>query len=184
MSITEQEQRRRKWTVAVVGGDTNLSFADWSRATSPGQILHLAHPETVGRPLCGASLTKWVSPLPTHDERRVNCPECLNILSRDAEGVGTPTPKLHTPPRMEDERGMTDGVFIFTDVHLGEGYTLEVVPQLSGNVELTISKPEDGTPEDGHMFSLSLFDRVNLLQALLHEFHYGPEVGGPADDQD
>lgn len=96
-------------------------------------------------------------------------------------GVGGPTPRLHTPPRMEDERGMTDGVFIFHDVHI-EGCTLEVVPQLSGNVEITVAYKEDGTPEDGALFSLSLFDRVNLLQALLHEFHYGPEIGGPADD--
>ena len=99
------------------------------------------------------------------------------------QGVGPSTP-LHTPPRMEDERGMVDGVFVFYDTHLGPGYTLEVVPQLSGNVEVTLSGPDDGTTEDGILFSLSLFDRVNLLQALLHEFHYGPEVGGPADDQD
>lgn len=130
--VSSRESMRRDWTVACVGGDTDLGFMDWMR---------------------------------------------------ERLGVGAPTPKLHIPPRMEDERGMVDGVFVFTDVHLGAGYTLEVVPQLSGNVEMTMSGSDDGTSEGGILFTLSLFDRVNVLQALLHEFHYGPEVGGPADDQ-
>jgi hypothetical protein len=189
MSITPQEEMRRKWSVAVVGGNTVLSFADWSRTTHPNtaDTYHLADSEAPGRPVCGNILTKWVSPMPVTDERRVNCPDCLNLLSKLAEeegqGVGAPTPRLHTPPRMENDNGHIDGVFIFHDVHI-EGCTLEVVPQLSGNVEVTVAYKEDGTPEDGALFTLSLFDRVNLLQALLHEFHYGPEVGGPGDDQD
>jgi hypothetical protein len=123
MSVSRIEQQRRDWTVACVGGDTDLGFKDW---------LHQK---------------QW--------------------------GVGAPTPKrLHTPPYMADNN---DGLFIFHDVHLGKDYTLEVVPQLSGNVEFTTGD---------RLFTLSLFDRVNLLQALLHEFHYGPEIGGPADDQD
>jgi hypothetical protein len=97
-------------------------------------------------------------------------------------GVGGPTPQLHTPPRMEDERGMTDGVFIFHDAHI-TGCTLEVVPQLSGNVEITVAYAEDGTPEDGALFTLTHTDRADLFRALLHEFHYSPERGGPADDQ-
>lgn len=86
-------------------------------------------------------------------------------------GVGPSTP-LHTPPYMADNN---DGLFIFHDVHLGKDYTLEVVPQISGNVEITTGD---------RLFTLSLFDRADLLRALLHEFHYGPEIGGPADDQD
>ena len=125
------EQERRKWTIAVVGGDTNLGFTDW------------------------------------YAEHR---------------GVGGSTP-LHTPPRMEDERGMTDGVFIFHDAHI-TGCTLEVVPQLSGNVEITVAYSEDGTPEDGALFTLTHTDRADLFRALLHEFHYSPERGGPQDDQD
>ena len=45
-----------------------------------------------------------------------------------------------------------------------EGIVLEVVPQTSGNVEITIEY--DG---DGHLFSLSHLDRVDLIRALLHD---------------
>jgi hypothetical protein len=92
------------------------------------------------------------------------------------EGVGVPTPRLHTPPYMND-RG--DGVFLFHDKHI-EGCSMEVVPQTTGNVEITVAYG----PDDGYLFTLNLFDRADLLRALLHEFHYGPEVGGPGDDQD
>ena len=148
--LDEREEAFRRWAIAVVGGETVLSYADWCHLErNPG--------------------TTRVIP--------------LTLAEYNAAGVGTPTP-LHVPPRMEDERGMTDGVFVFTDVHLGEGYTLEVVPQLSGNVEITISKPEDGTPEDGHLFTLSHCDRADLFRALLHEFHYSPERGGPDAETD
>ena len=130
--MSYREAARRQWTIACVGGDTELGFAEWMREV----------------------------------------------------GVGPSTPTLHIPPRMEDERGMVDGVFVFTDIHLGAGYTMEVVPQLSGNVEVTLSGPDDGTTEDGILFTLSLFNRADVMKAFLHEFHYGPEVGGPADDQD
>jgi hypothetical protein len=117
--------------------------------------------------------------LPTTSEGKVTCPDCINILSRRVEvGVGVPTPR-HKPPRMEDARGMTDGVFEFYDTHI-EGCSMEVVPQLSGNVEITISYG----PDDGMLFTLNHLDRADLFRALLHEFHYSREVGGPADDQD
>lgn len=79
---------------------------------------------------------------------------------------------------MEDERGIVDGVFTFFDVHLGEYYTLEVVPQTTGNVEITIGSAE---VDDGRMFTLSQLDRADLIRALLHDFHYSPEKGGPND---
>lgn len=184
-----------------------------------GDIYHLAAEPADGRfhPTCGAALVKWVSPLPTIDRSRVNCPVCLSIMAgspgsqrlpvtqeermadqrrqwtieaaagdtdlglidwlKEKLGIGSPTPR-HTPPRMEDERGMTDGVFIFTDVHHGEGYTLEVVPQLSGNVEITLESSE---VDDGRMFTLHHLDRADLLRALLHDFHYSPERFGPND---
>lgn len=111
----------------------------------------------------------------------VTCPICL---SRKPEPRRTEKPitlteyndagPKHTPPNMNDHE---DGVFTFFDVHLGQRYTMEVVPQLSGNVEITV-----GTPGDGTMFSLSHLDRADLLRALLHNFHYSPEVGGPSAD--
>jgi hypothetical protein len=92
-------------------------------------------------------------------------------------GVGAPTPhKLHTPPRMEGVDGVIDGVFIFHDRFI-EGNTLEVVPQSTGNVELTIEY--DGS---ARFLTLHHSDRADLLRALLHDFHYSPERGGPADD--
>lgn len=186
MSVSPQEQMRRKWTVAVVGGDTNLSFADWSRTTNPsrGDTFHMATTENWARPMCGATLSKWVSPSPVHDERRVNCPDCLNLLSRLAEkegqGVGGPTPQLHTPPRMEDDNGLTDGVFIFHGTHSDLGGQMEVVPMTTGNVEFTISSDE--SQKDGLVFSLSHLDRADMLRALLHDFHYSPEKDGPHDN--
>lgn len=123
----------------------------------------------------------------------VTCDDCLSLMGTtiekpitlteflDPRGVGAPTPHRHKPPRMEDGLGMVDGVFIFHDVHLGKDYTLEVVPQLSGNVELTVSGPDDAGTEDGRMFSLSHLDRADLIRALLHDFHYSPERGGPND---
>lgn len=97
-------------------------------------------------------------------------------------GHSSERPERHTPPEMGDAAGNDDGVFVFTDVHLGTGYTLEVVPQLSGNVEITVAKHEDNTPEDGHLFTLSHLDRADLFRALLHDFHYSPERGGPHGD--
>lgn len=85
------------------------------------------------------------------------------------QGVGAPTP--HTPPEMDD-----GGIFTFTDVHI-EGATLEVVPQATGNVEITISYG----PDDGYMLTLHHLDRADLIRALLHDFHYSPERGGPDD---
>jgi hypothetical protein len=187
-------------------------------------IIHLADPAVETRPICGAYLTKWVSPLPTRDTVRVNCPVCLSIMAgngpvepegagqvrgdvsnreamrrdwtvacvggdtdlgfmdwmRNRMGVEPTTPQRHKPPRMEDERGMTDGVFEFYDVHINEGEpcTLEVVPQASGNVEITVGYG----PDDGYMFTLSHLDRADMMRALLHDFHYSPERGGPNDD--
>lgn len=82
----------------------------------------------------------------------------------------------HVPPIMNDNN---DGIFLFTDRHHGAGFTMEVVPQLSGNVEITIKEPGG----EGHMFTLSHLDRADLLRALLHDFHYSPERGGPNDDE-
>lgn len=94
----------------------------------------------------------------------ITCSECLRLMSL---GSG-----LHTPPRMN---ATDDGIFLFTDRHHGDGFTMEVVPQLSGNVEITIEEPGGS----GHMFTLSHLDRADMLRALLHEFHYSPERGGP-----
>lgn len=172
-------------------------------------VRHLAKPLDWRAAACGVTMTEE-DQLPTNREPYVNCPACLTIISRRAEqevsprekmrrdwtvacvggdtelgftdwlkdqGVGDPTPRLHTPPRMVDDAGLVDGEFIFTDTHLGPGYELEVVPQISGNIELTVRDPKDG-----HMFTLHHLDVADMLRALLHDFHYSPERGGPADD--
>lgn len=144
-----------------------------------GDIYHLADPMVETRPTCGATLTKWVSPLPTLDRSRVNCPVCLSIMAEHTRvipltlteynritGVGSPTP-LHKPPLMNEK---DDGVFEFYDVHEGGDWPLEVVPQTTGNVEFTMGQ---------HLFTLSHLDRADLIRALLHDFHYSPERGGP-----
>lgn len=94
-------------------------------------------------------------------------------------GVGPSTPTLnlpncHRPPSMS-EGG--DGVFIFYDVHI-EGCSMEVVPQTTGNVEITVAYGAD----DGYLFTLSHLDRADLFRALLHDFHYSPEKDGPNDN--
>lgn len=119
--LSRSEKLRRAWTVQVVGGDTDLSLADWL-------YLH------------------------GHSNQR---------------------PARHTPPVMNEE----DGIFWFHDVHI-EGAMLEVVPQTTGNVELTINYG----PDDGYMLTLSHLDRADLIRALLHDFHYSPERGGPNDE--
>ena len=108
---------------------------------------------------CGA-YTGAGSTLP----RDVTCSDCLELI----EGVGVPTP-LHTPPTMNED----DGIFWFHDVHETDNWMLEVVPQTTGNVEITIGDK---------LFTLSHLDRADLLRALLHDFHYSPERGGPHDD--
>jgi hypothetical protein len=119
---SRREMQRRAWTVACVGGDTDLGFAEWMREV----------------------------------------------------GVGASTPKkLHTPPYLNEN---DDGLFTFHDVHI-EGCAFEVVPQTTGNVELTIEY--DG---DEHLFTLHHSDRADLLRALLHDFHYSPEKDGPHDN--
>lgn len=120
------------------------------------------------------------------DQRRQWTVECvagdtdLGLLDwlREKLGVGGSTPR-HKPPRMEDERGMVDGVFEFYDVDyyaavpLSNTASMEVVPQTTGNVEITLC---DST------FTLSHLDRADLIRALLHDFHYSTERGGPNDD--
>lgn len=98
------------------------------------------------------------------------CSDCLDLLN----GGWEPRPPLHTPPLMNEN---DDGIFLFTDTHHGAGFTMEVVPQTTGNVEITIEEPGG----EGHLFTLSHLDRADLLRALLHDFHYSPERGGPND---
>ena len=105
------------------------------------------------------------------DEAWVNCSGCIDLMGR---GAGH-HPPLHVPPIMNDNE---DGIFLFHDRHHGAGYTMEVVPQTTGNVEITIEEPGG----EGHLFTLSHLDRADLLRALLHDFHYSPERGGPNDD--
>lgn len=98
---------------------------------------------------------------------------------KNAKGVGAPTPYRHTPPRMEDVNGLVDGVFLFHGTHSDLGGVMEVVPMTGGNVEFTISATADHN--EGMVFSLSHLDRADLIRALLHDFHYSPERGGPND---
>lgn len=116
-----QDRQRRAWTLQVVAGITDQSFADW---------LHL-------------------------------------------HGHSSVRPPRHTPPELDYE----NGTFTFHDAHI-TGLTLEVIPQESGNVELAVEY--DG---DGHFTTLHHLDRADLIRALLHDFHYSPERGGP-NDQD
>lgn len=107
----------------------------------------------------------------------VDCTDCLELMGR---GVATPTPqKLHTPPRMVDENGLNDGVFLFHGTHSDIGGVMEVVPMATGNVEFTISANDEH--QEGMVFNLSHLDRADLIRALLHDFHYSPERGGPND---
>jgi hypothetical protein len=196
------------------------------------EVYHLAAITDELLPACRAHLTPHVSPLPTLDRPKVNCPDCLRIIdqrpltlgeywaagqavhyirtvdwaaknsapyrcgamtghastSREdvtcsdcldlLDGGWDPNP-LHTPPRMENANGLTDGVFTFHDTHI-QGATLEVVPQTTGNVEISITYG----PDDGYLFTLHHLDRADLLRALLHDFHYSPERGGPHDETD
>lgn len=129
--LPKEERMRRAWTIQVVGGDTDLSFAEW-------KYLH---------------------------------------------GHSNERPARHTPPRMEDPlTGGPDGVFIFYGTHSDLGGQLEVVPMSTGNVEFTIS--DDESQQGGLVFSLSHLDRADMLRALLHDFHYSREIGGPGDDDD
>lgn len=134
-----------------------------------GDTYHFADPVT-GKPTCGATLTKWVSPLPTHDRAGVNCPVCLSVLAGGHPPVARtdvrPSPPFHKMPLMN---AGDDGIFTFFDVHV-DGNPLELVPQLSGNVEITLGET---------LFTLSHLDRANMIRALLHDFHYSPERGGP-----
>lgn len=109
------------------------------------------------------------------------CIHCGSIINGSLRCPNSPDgshyrrpPKLHTPPYMNDDE---DGLFIFTDRHHGAGYTMEVAPQSTGNIEITIEEPGG----EGHIFTLSHLDRADMLRALLHEFHYSPERGGPND---
>ncbi|QWY82826.1 hypothetical protein PP641_gp086 [Arthrobacter phage SilentRX] len=171
--IDEWEQNRRQWAVAVVAGDTMLGFEDWASRELPGHgmTIHYMHRRPVNwhgtnAPYrCGAMEGDKVA-ASTRPES-VNCADCLALM-----GVGTPTRK-QKPPYMNEK---DDGVFVFHDVHI-DGCVLEVVPQATGNVEITLEY--DG---EGHLFTLSHLDRADLLRALLHDFHYSPERGGPNDE--
>lgn len=163
-----------------------------------GDTYHLADPVLKTRPTCGARLAKWVSPVPTLDQGKVNCPVCLSIMAGSpgsqvmAAGGGASSEKPITlteynnagpkrkPPRMENLHGQVDGVFKFYDIdyyHRDAAFrqtdALEVVPQQNGNVEITLGES---------IFTLSHLDRADLIRALLCDFHYSPEKDGPNDD--
>lgn len=122
--------------------------------------------------LCGAmgkrATNKWGS---------VTCSDCRKIMDTPSSGVEPPTPihrpARHTPPRMEDENGLVDGVFRFYGTHSDLGGYMEVIPMTTGNVEFEVGDT---------IFNLSHLDRMDLVRALLHDFHYSPERGGPNDD--
>lgn len=123
------------------------------------------------------------------DQRRAWTVECVAGFTdlgftdwmRQKLGVGASTPS-HKPPVMNDK---DDGIFTFYDVDwraaepLTTRVSLEVVPQTTGNVEMVIDA--DGNA-DALLFTLSHADRMNLVRALLHDFHYSPERGGPNED--
>lgn len=162
--------------------------------------MHYAPAGTPGQPpsfLCGGQ------GMATSIKRAVTCRDCLTLLEPTREewarrkwtvacvagetelgfaewmrevGVGPSTPS-HKPPYMSD---LGDGVFIFYGTHSDLGGTMEVVPMTTGNVEFTI--PGDDDPHGGLTFNLSHLDRMDLVRALLHDFHYSPERGGPSDD--
>lgn len=93
----------------------------------------------------------------------VTCSDCLTLMGSD------PRSPLQTPPEMNEDG---DGVFMFYspfDPEVG----MEVVPQTTGNVEITIGE---------HYFTLSHLDRADMIRALLHDFHYSPEKDGPHDN--
>lgn len=92
------------------------------------------------------------------------------------QGGSEPRP-LHSPPIMNDNE---DGVFRFYGTHSDLGGEMEVIPMTTGNVEFGVRDTASGA---GLIFNLSHLDRIDLVRALLHDFHYSPERGGP-DDQD
>ena len=108
----------------------------------------------------------------TRDKAWVSCDDCIRLL----ETGGDEYRPHNIPPYMNENE---DGIFRFTDTQHGDGFTLEVVPQATGNVEITIEERNGA----GHVFTLSHLDRADLLRALLYDFHYSPERGGPNDDK-
>lgn len=116
-----RQQLRRRWTVAVVGGDTDASFEDWLEAGGVG---------------------------------------------------GSGSRPLHTPPYMNES---DDNLWIFRDANTPDGEELVVAQREHGHVDLIIG---------GEQFRLHHLDRMDLVRALLHDFNYSSEVGGPGDDQD
>lgn len=137
----------------------------------PGKPVHFLHRTDLFPAetpvICGVKAENATS-----KQKHVTCADCLTLM-----GVGATTPR-QKPPYMNDK---DDGVFEFYDVdyYAAPPFTstvsLEVVPQTTGNVEIICG---------GTMFTLSHLDRADLIRALLHDFHYSPERGGPNDDQD
>lgn len=76
------------------------SYGDPAKSST----LHLAatDAEWHSKTMCGATLTKWVSPLPTTDRTRVECPDCLIVgyIQRYVEAPEDPkvTSKFTEPP--------------------------------------------------------------------------------------
>jgi hypothetical protein len=152
--------------------DTRAEIEDTQRVIAESERVHFQWGS--GKARCGKTSGSLAPVL-----EYVTCPDCIDLSLPPSKGVGQPTLR-HTPPRMEDERGLTDGVFIFHGTHSDLGGQMEVVPMVSGNVEFTISS--DASQQDGLVFSLSHLDRLDLVRALLHDLHYSPETGGPDND--
>lgn len=104
----------------------------------------------------------------------VTCPACLDLINYQPQEPALTT--RHVPPYMNDA---DDGVFRFHGAHSDLGGEMEVIPMTTGNVEFEVRDTVSGK---GMIFNLHHLDRADLIRALLHDFHYSPERGGPADD--
>lgn len=169
------DQRGMPMPLADILAEARIEIEDTRRVIAESELVHLDW--GMGATRCGKR--NGTRSVLIED---ATCPDCIELnrpaSERIAERVGQPT--LHTPPRMEDERGLTDGVFIFHGTHSDLGGQMEVVPMTTGNVEFTISP--SGNTDYGIVFNLSHLDRLDLIRALLHDFHYSPETGGPDND--
>ncbi|QWY81384.1 hypothetical protein SEA_RIZWANA_87 [Arthrobacter phage Rizwana] len=114
------------------------------------------------------------------DPARVTCFSCRNnetfkVAQRGmpmklsdvlAEGVGQPT-RRHEPPYLNDN---DDNLWVFYDQRNPFDPNLRVSALADGHLQVSLGEQN---------FRLHHLDRMDLVRALLHDFHYSPETGGP-----
>lgn len=104
---------------------------------SVSYTYHLATAEDNFRPACGASLVKYVSPLPITKRENVNCPACLALSDSDAP-LTVDHSELPSYKNAHWEHDCANCMYLGTDTFHGEYWDMYVAERRTHHGTLTL----------------------------------------------